>query len=683
MEFDLTKIKSFSHVDRQTIESFILNGELNGREFRVVGELLGTIQVKSIIDRLIGALSHLSPYLREKYLKNRAISFKEYFKNKELVEIKQGNKTDSIRLIGKPDKDLKKQLFDQFIKDCNFTRDEPTEKVEFVVKQLDDIDVGRLLSQIRKFPIVQQAFLLLANKYEEWAPEQLSTDSKITLLRQLLPEKSEAELQELLSEHAELTEQSPEQIQRIKSELAQLHKQLDIISLAIEKASQSNEQELLKLSLEDLMRADGNSLEEKLSSYLASSKVINFDKKFLKFIRIRTSNTMIEKTAEVFEATREAKLRADPSLFDSRFRANEGTNDVYQINYTSDINNKKSKAFFKLGPKGEEGNKAAKDLEKLMWDIAGIFGIEKHFAPTKRTSLLGQAGNLQTGQGVKSLKENIKSKNPIVISKNQIIDGTLITLLFGMFDAHGENIRVEQDGTLKFFDNNRSLPSSNMTIKWGDFLLHPYRSNLLKLTQSYEPFTNPERLKLKNAVQDFKLKFALVEKYFNQNDVKAFIATLPPGWFSTEDSLEALKERIYAMERAIEDPNVNNLRDLVISVYPTSKFYLSLEFLKYIRDKGLKNAEPKEIDQLQKNSNSLLGFHSLSELLDTCLAAGINPKKILEFCQNQNLSFDLLLKNIWDLYRNSSQYNHFLSEKIDVYNSFENEAKIDLKDILE
>src|SRR5690606_15973676 len=96
----------------------------------------------------------------------------------------------------------------------------------------------------------------------------------------------------------------------------------------------------------------------------------------------------------------------------------------------------------------------------MQWDSRGeLRQVEGAQAPRR--------GGVQIAQQGKVLYEHMENYTADSLDRREVASATLATLVFGMWDAHGGNIFVTEEGKIKFFDNTRSLPNSNGFISRG------------------------------------------------------------------------------------------------------------------------------------------------------------------------------------------------------------------------
>lgn len=308
----------------------------------------------------------------------------------------------------------------------------------------------------------------------------------------------------------------------------------------------------------------------------------------------------------------------------------------------SDSDSNKVIAYYKESGTGkEEVGKAIAKMEKLVWKLAVIFGFEDSFAPTGKM----YKGSIQVAHEGISLLDYTRGKNipknQIPISKEEIIRATIITIIFGMFDAHGLNIIVNKKGECKFFDNTRSLPNSN------DFInrLHTgptpsYRSGLLALSESYETLTSEQLEQVKEEIVKQQDKMTDVRKFL---EIQIKINDFPPRWLD-KDAIDAMEDRLDKMKEALNNDEVSCLRDLIFAAMPSLKFAAILQLLMFMKKKPvIELSNVKLIKKIQEVSLHALGFHFMNNLLENSVKKGVDPQKIKEWCESDDLTFEEII----------------------------------------
>lgn len=276
-------------------------------------------------------------------------------------------------------------------------------------------------------------------------------------------------------------------------------------------------------------------------------------------------------------------------------------------------------AFIKKPRSGDA--KLVETLEKFVRDVAHIFGKEKAFASHDE-----KIGGVELSQ----ISEEIE------FASEPFIDATLISYVFGMFDAHLGNIVQNADGTFSFFDPARSFPHSNVLIHHRQKGQPIYKSGLLSFNQSYRPLTEEEREFIKKEITIYKQKFASLKQFVEENNPDL----LPPTWFDQQKVLQATQERIDGLEKAVENPSVVNLGDLILEANPEYKFFAVLQYL------SQNEVETDITTSLKKN---LAGLHdlSVSDLIQSSMPFKIGIEEIKRLAIDTHQSFAEIIHTIY------------------------------------
>jgi hypothetical protein len=348
--------------------------------------------------------------------------------------------------------------------------------------------------------------------------------------------------------------------------------------------------------------------------------------------RERPTDLSIKNFAELFGIERQAKVyfRGKNWLGDQGFSYNR----VVPVNADS-----KTIGYFKIG---STSGSAPGIMEEFMSNTATLFGLEDLFAATKQTSVqtksdkTPQRGGLQAAlDGTRLDSYLLDPKNPIHM--DEVIKGTMATLLFGMFDAHYQNVFVGQDGKIKFFDNTRSLPNTNCALDWCTTLLIPYRSGLMQLDQSYQALTKDQLKVLESQIETFLGKMDKFKKYVNSTVTKKMLKKLPKGWFEENKIIWAMKERLTNMKAAIKDNRVKNLRDLTFASSPTYKFAAVLQMINSSRDFS-------EALAAQKYNLNFVFPATFELLINNARNLRYNVHEIQKMCMDPKSAFEDILR---------------------------------------
>lgn len=258
---------------------------------------------------------------------------------------------------------------------------------------------------------------------------------------------------------------------------------------------------------------------------------------------------------------------------------------VYQVQDTTG----QGIAFYKEG--------IGRIMEGLIPSLADILGYGDLFTTTvlfeEPQIEKGKEGGLQPALTGGDLRDPPEGKP----TRSQLTQATLASLVFGMWDAHEKNIRFDNDGNLKFFDNARSLPHSNESIMWAATPRLPYASALLGLQGSYADLTKEELKEIRRSIGTNLENFSQMEKFLNDPSVKNKLNQLPPRWLNVEEALSSMKERLENMQKALSSEKVSNLRDLVFAAFPQLKFMAALQVIHTFKD--LLGDNEEDIQNLQ------------------------------------------------------------------------------------
>lgn len=424
---------------------------------------------------------------------------------------------------------------------------------------------------------------------------------------------------------------------------------------------------------------------------------------------------VIEKQAQLFAAMIQAKRWSQ--LYPDAKPLNISRNMVFALN-NPDCPTEVS-AYYKVNHMGEE---AAALMEKKMWDIAVILGMEEHFAATGTAKILPQIKVNSINIITQILMQTIGGSNPknkklisgsiqakiegitlkeyyfqpekrlpgMVISKANLIDSTLVLLVCGMFDAHHGNIMVTPSGKIQFFDNTWNFPHSNSLIRYiYEFQPRLYpsvRSGLMWLEESFEPLSQDEREYIKNEIRKYQGKMGALNCYLNHHLQTKEIEKLPPGWFNKAELLEALQERLTLLAKAIDDPRLINLRDLTLASQPNLRFLAALNAC----PKTYEKYSSEKIRDHQKVMFHQMGIVDVQTNLIKMTSMGLSIDWLKTLCDDPNLSFDEvlgeLIKKMQELVeREQDDYagdiKRAQEEGTAILSQLNAQARLDLKDV--
>ncbi len=395
----------------------------------------------------------------------------------------------------------------------------------------------------------------------------------------------------------------------------------------------------------------------------------------------------IEMQAALYNAMWEGKSWAAES--ESLTRINGSKNWVYKLNKCHEP---EVAAFFKVGAGNEN---ASGKMEKLMWDMAVLLGYEENFAPTGETEVRtkqelagGQQklwrwdkGNLIEVKGAKKGMHGsiqVAQKGNLLykvedLSKEEIVKGILISVLFGMSDAHNMNILVTEEGKIKFFDNTRSMPNGNGYIDWsGNDICSAYRCALLDLPSASKPLDNVDIESLKKEVAILQQNLPKLWAFLNTPQTKAMLKTLPPGWMDIAASFEAMKERVHLLDEALSQGRIKTAQDLAGESCPGYKFAFAVTYL-HQWYYAPNNFEPE-------HAHNCTGYDSMNAILEELESMGFDFKQLKEWCDTLSLA-DLTNKIQNNSLTLLSRDPSVLAKSKAIKNQILNSAVINFKDL--
>lgn len=522
-----------------------------------------------------------------------------------------------------------------------------TEKKDLLALHIVPENASLILNHANKSPLLQSAVAALRENLDLW--EDLSL------------------------------QKSPENFYELKRELAEQMKNLVTLSNHLEGISSSQKSA-------KVLPTEAGTLDERL---------------LLKDKRQKSPVTKdaIQLQASLHQAMREGKSWAmqQPGLK----KLGTSTNDVFSLE--SNLIQQPA-AYFKVGGDSEV---AAGTMEKLMWNIAVVMGKENQFVPTGETEVRDK--NQQTGGSYRAKQWNKEgdlsdlqsaaeprkggiqvaqngmtlddvNKAGKTVSRDEVIDATLTSLVFGMFDAHGGNIFVTDEGKIKYFDNTRSMPNSNEFINRGHGIVSSYRCALLDLNVAKKALTLQEIGELKSKVKEYQQNAEKLKKYMSSKEVQGQLNKLPPGWMNLPSSLAAMDQRLSLMEAALNTGQVKTLEDLAIQSNPSYKFAYALAQIEALY-------QTKGMDISGQNVHRAVGYNTVEDSLQHASKLGIDLELVQKWCKDANLStaditnqlgYQYAVRSAIPLTNAKSQENYLKNER--VFQKIASNAEQDYKD---
>jgi len=251
-------------------------------------------------------------------------------------------------------------------------------------------------------------------------------------------------------------------------------------------------------------------------------------------------------------------------------------------------------------------------LDAAVWKIAKELKVSRFFAPCFAASLSTQTKQYEglfqiyvPGQMINNFEMNAT----FPWKKEDYNLAVAISIFFGMFDAHLANIIVrDKDGSLCFFDNNRSFPNSNDYIQRSQTRskrYHPsYFSAFLYVAQSYYPWAQNETIKA--FIQSARAVLPKVREHLSLSPGEK---PYPKSWLDLNRVMHATEERVDRMEAALEKSQTP--LDFILNSEPSVKFLFSLVTINYFF-----NMNGEELIQFSCSANAAQDIFMSDDIRD-------------------------------------------------------------------
>lgn len=637
---------------------FITQGrKLDAREKIQLGKLLGKVEIPGVTAYCQKALGFLSTRMADYFAEQRANAYINTIKATQDVLLRS-----TFGIAEAPSKESV-GLY--------------AEKQAFMSSCLEGAKKQVIISQSKRFPLFKSGVEKLRENYEKW--DLMPAGKERNELKALIKQQHEnlTKLSSLLEELSQGKGGDDEGIAADALARTNALKLLDTHQLKDDLAPFFEGKARLDQMSTEILRTEMAKVQEEI---VQQSPKLTTEQYKTQREESPITKIALEKQAKVFKVERQTKRWA---VTQQELTA-QGKSANIVVKIQDKYKPNKTIGFYK---EGKEREKAAGTIEKFFWDMAVIMKMENMFAATKETKMKTKQGvhegGVQVAQAGKTLSDRLDQKN-LSITKEQVIQGTLPTIVFGMFDAHLNNIIVDDEGC-HFFDNTRSMPHSNGYINWGDELISSYRSGLLNLPESFEPLQPEELSKIKDQLAACQKEFEHLKAFMTSEQSKKQFAKLPTGWMNPTLALNAMKERLDRMQKALDDNKVHCLRDLAFAATPEIKFMAILTLAIQAQGKPILTLRDKKmIQEKEQLILTLVGSYSLEKLTGACVKAKLDPQKLKDLCEDPNLSFEALMCKV-SVYANevdkTKTREELIASRNKILNDARKQAKLDLKDI--
>lgn len=347
-------------------------------------------------------------------------------------------------------------------------------------------------------------------------------------------------------------------------------------------------------------------------------------------------------------------------------------------------------AFFKFGAHDANGSSS---IETLMWKVSKIMGFDHHFVRTKKIELflndneVPLVGSMQT-EAVGPLLGDLFEEEDFLLKEvedHELNFAFLASIVLGMFDAHADNIIVDSNGGIKFFDNARCLPNSNNLLNWGggDTLMSSYRCALLNLHERVAKTLAPQqRGELLEKAKLCLKQVDTLQDYLGTGDGKRLLDHLPKDWINTGLMLEAMRERIDLAIKCLSSKNEVNLRDLAVKANPDYLIAFAISFLNEL----IQLKEPVAREEMIRYANRhhrKINSVSLDLCFKTFRLKQYDLSHVLQICRDAP-DFAHLVERLIDYHIEigEGRTTYTYKESYETEQSFYRSAVLDLKDTL-
>lgn len=348
-------------------------------------------------------------------------------------------------------------------------------------------------------------------------------------------------------------------------------------------------------------------------------------------------------------------------------------------------------AYYKENKNGE---RASGIMEKFIWDMAFIFKVQDFFVRTKESLIQTKEGAIEGGKpwtkqteegaisrdvwqqkpGMDSpelaqtetdyyyrqgsfqiaqkgclLEDYLSSQDPDPdlppINQDSLLKATMASYLFSMFDAHTENIIVDEKGCIKFFDNTRSFPNSNGFVDWLIQPIPAFQCELISLRENMIPLTAENRKMMKEELAGYQKHLKEFEAFIKSPATSSKIKNLPVGWLDKKKALKAFKERIKNMEKALSNEKNISCADLILACDPASIFLFALNYVAIATsDKGFLKKGGSSGQHIREALETMYAT-SLSDLIDAT-KYHISLLELHELFKDPQVNLNSVLKHV-------------------------------------
>lgn len=388
---------------------------------------------------------------------------------------------------------------------------------------------------------------------------------------------------------------------------------------------------------------------------------------------VKPSSKVIQAQATLFQNARMCKAWA--SLHRKLPVTVHGQHFVIPLTEVSKDNH--TLCYFKEG-------KDERFMEVMVWDIAVLLGWEDLFTPTKLDQfyvdhILEQVGNqfdsikikeviygsMQTAIEGVLYEQGVKTKK---IDEGSLRKAFIAMYLLGLNDVHTHNLMVQDDGTLRLFDNTKCLPHGNQWIFSQEEFYPVHRFVPFELDICHQPLTEEALNEMRQIVAGVRKSLPAIESYFNSLKVVKIEELLPEYWFDRQRSFQNLKLRLDRIEASLTNNAKKSLFNLYEMIYPQYRF-AALVYLLYGKDKFKRF--PQTNEERLKIVHSYVGCIGLKQVMKYLFEKGYNlpliQQKAYDLSVNLNDLVHALFEQPEEVKMHPRTENEMVNELIKVY----------------
>lgn len=335
-------------------------------------------------------------------------------------------------------------------------------------------------------------------------------------------------------------------------------------------------------------------------------------------------------------------------------------------------------------------------MSSLAYEMSEILGVSSRLIPSMKMEPFSIEGKQYQGGTIQQAQEGLTFKNYLnhpkkrksTILKDEYVEALIDSVIIGMFDAHANNILIDSNGNIHFFDLTRSFPHSNAFLDRGGYLSSPYRCDLLFGKESSSIINLTSKKVFLERLGAIKSTLPQVKQYLLSESVRKQIRELPENWFNTEKLFQSLEERIEKLIDGFKNHTIKQARDIAFQSFPYYRlicllnYCMLLDWRAHARNAYLLNRALRDIE--------LPLFYELlpipiEGMIKECVKLGLDPLAIKKHAEKESLmqAMSGIVHDVQEklIHPSSTREMHFLIQREEQLKSeLKSMAEIDYKD---